>query len=418
MRGVAWRILPLIGVGYCLAYIDRVNISFAALQMNADLGFSATVYGVGAGVFFLSYATCEIPSNLLLVRFGARRWLARIMFTWGVLAAGMMLVRTPLQFYVMRFLLGAAEAGYFPGAIYYLSLWFPPTHRARAITRFYIAAPLASVVMGALAGPLLGLSGTLGLAGWRWLFLVEGAPAVALSVAVWLWLPEGSAPGLASPAEGRRPPVLRAIVNGPVLALGLVNLLLLGVIYAVTFSAPILIRGATHWSAGRIGALVAWGGVLGAVSMLASGWVSDRGRDRLASVALPLLGGAAALAVLAFVRTPAGLIGGYLAFFAMAYAVLGVIWAALDRLLPASFAPVAIAAINSIGMIGSFVAPILWGRAKDLTGTYDLGLKVLPFAYVLAAAVVLCLRQWTRGRAHSAGDSSVESPDLLSALRE
>src|SRR5579862_8166030 len=135
MRKAAWRLLPLIGLGYGIAYMDRVNISFASLQMNQDLHFSATVYGLGGGLFFLSYAVLEVPSNLLLVRFGARRWLARIMLTWGLLAAAMMFVRTPMQFYVMRFLLGAAEAGFFPGVVFYLMQWFPAEHRGRAISR-------------------------------------------------------------------------------------------------------------------------------------------------------------------------------------------------------------------------------------------------------------------------------------------
>ena len=158
------RLLPIIAVGYGLAYMDRINISFASLQMNRDLHFSATVYGVGAGLFFIGYALCEVPSNLLLLRFGARRWLARIMFTWGLLAAAMMFVRTPLEFNVLRFLLGMAEAGFFPGVIYYLTLWFPAKTRARAVSRFYIALPLSSTVMGSLAGWLLGLGGKLGLA--------------------------------------------------------------------------------------------------------------------------------------------------------------------------------------------------------------------------------------------------------------
>jgi ACS family tartrate transporter-like MFS transporter len=149
-RKVSLRLLPVIGIGYGLAYMDRVNISFASLQMNRDLHFSATVYGVGAGLFFIGYALCEVPSNLLLLRFGARRWLARVMFTWGLLAAAMMFVRTPLQFNVLRFLLGVAEAGFFPGVLYYLTLWFPAHMRARAVSRFYIALPLGSTVMGAL----------------------------------------------------------------------------------------------------------------------------------------------------------------------------------------------------------------------------------------------------------------------------
>ena len=160
LRKATWRLLPLIGLGYGIAYMDRINISFAALQMNRDLQFSDTVYGLGGGLFFLSYALCEVPSNVLLMRFGAPRWIARIMFTWGLLAVGMMFVKTPMQFYVMRFLLGAAEAGFFPGVVYYLMHWFPAHERGRAISRFYVALPISSIVMGSLAGLLLGLQGT------------------------------------------------------------------------------------------------------------------------------------------------------------------------------------------------------------------------------------------------------------------
>src|SRR6202046_4261249 len=166
-RKASLRLIPVIGIGYCLAYMDRINISFASLQMNRDLHFSASVYGFGAGLFFIGYALCEVPSNLMLLRFGAKRWLARIMFTWGLLAAAMMFVRTPLAFNVLRFLLGMAEAGFFPGVIYYLTLWFPARVRARAVSRFYIALPLSSVVMGSVAGWLLGLGGELGLSGWE-----------------------------------------------------------------------------------------------------------------------------------------------------------------------------------------------------------------------------------------------------------
>jgi MFS transporter, ACS family, tartrate transporter len=190
LRKASLRLIPLLGLGYGIAVMDRINISFASLQMNRDLHFSATVYGFGAGLFFLSYAVCEVPSNLLLCRFGARRWLARIMLTWGLLAMGMMFVRTPVEFYVMRFLLGVAEAGFFPGVIFYLSEWFPTRMQARAISRFYIAFPLASTFMGAVASPLLRLQGRLGLAGWQWLFLLEGLPSVVFSVVILRYLPD------------------------------------------------------------------------------------------------------------------------------------------------------------------------------------------------------------------------------------
>jgi ACS family tartrate transporter-like MFS transporter len=416
---LSWRLLPLVGIGYCLAYVDRVNISFAALQMNADLKFSATAYGTGAGLFFLSYAAFEIPSNLLMVRVGARRWLARIMVTWGVIAAAMMFVRTPVQFYALRFLLGLAEAGFFPGVIYYLSLWFPGAYRARAISRFYIAAPLASVFMGSLAGSLLGMKGVLGLAGWQWLFLIEGLPAVAMGLLFLLVLPDrpASADWLsteekqalqvafaadAAPfAQAEKPTLIRAIFNLPVLMLGAVNVLILGLFYAINFSAPLVIRDATHWSAGQIGSLVAGSGVVGAVCMLISGWSSDRSGERLLHLALPLFGVAAALAVLAWISDPTVLVLSFLAFFALYFAAQGVFWAASDRLLPPSYAPVAIAAINTIGMIGSFVAPILWGWAKDLSGSYDLGLRLLPVGFALAGLIVLLLRRAVRPRTSS-----------------
>src|SRR6201996_381969 len=193
LRKASLRLIPLLFLGYCIAYMDRVNISFASLQMNRDLHFSASTYALGAGLFFVSYAACEIPSNLLLYRVGARRWFARILLTWGLLAMGMMFVKTPVQFYVMRFLLGMAEAGFFPGVIFYLSQWFPMHMRARAISRFYISFPISSVLMGAIAGFLLDLQGKAGLAGWQWLFLIEGLPAVALSMVFLFFLPAGPA---------------------------------------------------------------------------------------------------------------------------------------------------------------------------------------------------------------------------------
>ena len=184
-----WRIIPLIGLAYLCAYIDRVNVSFAAAQMNADLKFSATIYGLGAGLFFLGYALFEIPSNLMLVRFGARKWIARIMISWGLLSVAMMFVNTPMQFYVLRFLLGVAEAGFYPGVIYYFAGWFPPCHRSRAVTRFFIASPIALIVMGAMAGWLLSLDGNAGLRGWQWLFLLQGLPTVLFGLIILNFLP-------------------------------------------------------------------------------------------------------------------------------------------------------------------------------------------------------------------------------------
>ena len=188
LRKITLRLIPFIFILYIVAWLDRVNVGFAALQMNSDLGFSSAAFGFGSGVFFLGYCLCEVPSNLILHRVGARRWIARIMMSWGVISVGMIFVRTTLPFYILRFLLGAAEAGFFPGVIYYLSHWYPETQRARAIAAFMTAVPVSGIVGGPLSGALLSLNGVLGLAGWQWLFLVEGIPAILLGVIVLAYL--------------------------------------------------------------------------------------------------------------------------------------------------------------------------------------------------------------------------------------
>ncbi len=409
----SWRLLPLIAIGYGISYVDRVNIGFAALQMNRDLHFSATVYGLGAGLFFLSYALFEVPSNLLLARFGARRWIARIMLTWGVLAAGMMFVRTPMEFYVMRFLLGLAEAGFFPGVLYYLTLWFPEAHRGRAVSRFYVAWPISTVVMGAVAGSLLGLQGRLGLSGWQWLFLVEGAPAVLLSVVIFFCLPDSPAQAKWLSADektwlqrrlaadtaalpGAHANIFKALASLPVLAAAAVNLMLLGTFYAFNLSAPELLHYATGLSVAQVGYLVAGAGVTGAAAMLVNGWHSDRSGERHLHLVAPLLIMAAAFGVIGQVQAPGWVIGAYVVALTANCAVGGVVWPVLIGVLHPKTAATGVAAINAVGQLGSFLMPALWGIAKDQTGSFHLGLTALPFAYLTAAAIVLGLRQARR----------------------
>jgi ACS family tartrate transporter-like MFS transporter len=189
-RKLRWRLVPYLLLLYVIAWLDRVNISFAALQMNADLGFSAAVYGLGAGIFFAAYALCEVPSNLILARVGARRWIARIMVTWGILSVAMMFVEGKWSFYTLRVLLGVAEAGFLPGVLFYLSQWFPSQERARAVSWFLLGIPRSSVIGVPLAGLLLGLDGWHGLRGWQWLFVLEGLPAILLGVTTWFLLPD------------------------------------------------------------------------------------------------------------------------------------------------------------------------------------------------------------------------------------
>jgi ACS family tartrate transporter-like MFS transporter len=408
VRKASWRLIPLIAAGYGTAYIDRVNISFASLQMNRDLHFSATVYGFGAGLFFVSYAACELPSNLLLVRFGARRWLARIMLTWGLLAMGMMFVKTAPQFYVMRFLLGMAEAGFFPGVYYYLMQWFPPETRARAISGFYVSLPLSSVVMGSIAGALLNLQGRMGLAGWQWLFLVEGLPAIALSAvflvcladtpaeAKWLlpeersWLLERIRVDTA--AGGHTHDVARALLDPRVLQLALVFLCQLVVTYAYTFSAPAILQRLTGFSVTNVGFLVAGIGVLGAFGMTLNALRSDRRGERHWHFIVPFLVMAACYATAGSTRLP------WLGVAALGTAVVCYMAAQGPLLaIPATFLKgrsmaAGIAAMNTVGIIGGFLGPYWMGVAKDLTGDYQRGLLTLTIPTLIAAGLVLRMR--------------------------
>jgi ACS family tartrate transporter-like MFS transporter len=406
----SWRILPLIAFGYGIAFIDRANISFAALQMNRDLRFSATVYGLGAGLFFLSYAVFETPSNLLLVKFGARRWLARIMISWGLIATGMMFVRSPMQFYAMRFLLGLAEAGFFPGVIYYLTLWFPSDVRGRAISRFYVAWPLSTVVMGALAGTLLGLQGTLGLAGWQWLFLLEGSPAVVMGILIFFLLPECPAEAswlspnekewleqrlqadLASEHRHADRGLLAALLNPLVLVFTAVNVIVLGSYYAFSLSAPEFLKHATGLSTPMIGYVVSAGGLLGAAALVGFGWNSDRRKERFLHLVIPLLSSALAFGILAVTRNPQVVIGAYWLVMMSGGGIAAIFWLAPGEVLAPRTLAISLAVINSVGQLGSFVSPVLWGMAKDTTGSFHLGLSLLPIGYTFAAFLVVWLR--------------------------
>ncbi len=419
LKKARWRLLPLLAVCYLVAYMDRANISFAADSMSRDLGFTPKIYGLGAGLFFVSYALCEIPSNKLLLRFGARRWLARIMLTWGVLAAAMMFVHTSASFYGMRLLLGVAEAGYFPGVVYYLSQWFPPAERARALSRFYVAFPLSSTVMGAVAGALLRLNGRLHLRGWQWLFLVEGLPAVVLSVVLWKMLPNGprdadwlerderealeaavhagGADGTHETAEG----ALGRVVRDPRLwVLGTFYFFALGTSYALSFFLPSVLGELTHWTAGRVGWLISLGGVVSAAAMLVCAVHSDRIGERRWHVA----GATLAMAVLLLA---AGLhMAGTFAAAALMLAVVaysamqGPLLAVASILVPGRNGALFIAAFNMFGITGGFVGPYWMGWMWELTGGYAVGIGLLCVPCVVAAGCVLWLtRKSTAARA-------------------
>ena len=274
MAKASWRILPFLGLGYLCSYLDRLNVSFAATQMNVDLGFSATVYGLGSGLFFLTYALLEVPSGMVMPRFGARRWIVRIMITWGLISTAMMFVRTPLHFYVMRLLLGAAEAGFWPTCMYYLSSWYPAAYRGRAISRFYCFLGVTTIVGGALSGWLLGLDGIGGLRGWQWLFLLEGLPTVLLGIIMiwglpdapesskWLteeeraWIVQELAAENARLAGGKRPHVLQALRDPHVLQLAAIACLTIGGSMGFALVAPQILMTGTGWNIQHVGFLI------------------------------------------------------------------------------------------------------------------------------------------------------------------
>jgi ACS family tartrate transporter-like MFS transporter len=415
-RKAGLRLIPVIGIGYGLAYIDRLNLSFASLQMNRDLHFSASVYGLGAGLFFIGYALCEVPSNLLMLRYGARRWLSRIMFTWGLLAAATMFVRTPLEFNVVRFLLGVAEAGFFPGVIYYLTLWFPVRMRARAVSRFYIALPLSSVVMGSLAGWLMGLGGKLGLAGWQWLFLLEGLPAAAFSLVILKLLPDGPAKASwlteqekawldnqlkadgAHAHLGHEAGVMQALFSPKVWMIGMFFFCALTTSYAYGFSAPAILQGATGWGVADVGYLVACVGLAGAAGMLLNGAHSDHTGERALHCIVPCMVMAVGFIVASYAHTAWVVVASLAASFICFQAMQGPALAIPTQFLAGRAAAAGIAAMNTITMFSGFVGPYWMGLMKDATGSYQAGLRGLALPALGAAAVMFTLTQTLKRR--------------------
>jgi MFS transporter, ACS family, tartrate transporter len=410
IRKIARRTLPLILLSYFVAVVDRSNISFAAATMNADLGFSETIYGIGASAFFLGYSLLEVPSNLLLARFGARVWLARIMLTWGVISILTAYVHSPMQFYTMRFALGVAEAGFYPGVILYLSTWFPGEHRAWAISRFYIALPLSFIVMGSLAAPLLAMDGHMGLQGWQWLLIAEGLPSVVLALVLLLALPDRpetarwlsvaerdwlrgalTAETAATGDHGHN--LLRALTNRYVLLLGMANACNYIAINAIIFSAPKLLAHDTGFDVAGVGRIVSAGGVGIALGLLLVGSVAGQtvGRTLVAYVGLVALA-AAGLVLLWLGGTGETSIGGYIVFIAASQIAGMLPLAVVSRLIPAADRAGGLAMANTISQGGAFVGPILWGVLADRTGSYHTGVALLIPMMAGAAAFALAVR--------------------------
>jgi ACS family tartrate transporter-like MFS transporter len=411
IRKVSTRLLPILFILYIAAYLDRTNVGLAALQMNAAVGMSAAAYGFGAGVFFIGYGLLEVPSNLLLARVGARRWIARIAITWGIIACATMFVRGAMSFYVLRFLLGAAEAGAFPGIVYYLGEWFPERHRARALSKFMVSVPLAGAIGGPLGGVLLSLDGRLGLGGWQWLFLVEGIPSILLGVIVlfvlvdrpsdagWLsseeraWLERRLADERGNRERVAETSAARAMTSGIVWWLSVLYFLALAAYLGTIFFGPVLLADTLHVSSLTVGYLMGAIGVAGIAGMLLNSANSDRTNERIVHSAAPMFLMAIGFAIAA--RAPGAImlvVGLALISFAL-NAFLPVFWCVPARVLSGSAAAGGIALINSIGNLGGFVAPNIVGYGKTISGNYSGSMWILGGFAVVAGLMTLALRR-------------------------
>ena len=401
-RKATRRLIPFLFLIYVVAYLDRVNVSFAQLQLEDDLGFSDTIFGLGAGIFSLGYVIFGVPSNLALQRFGARRWLAGIMIVWGLISASMMFITDATSFYVLRFLLGAAEAGFFPGIILFLTWWFPERERTRTVALFLTAVSAAYVAGGPLSGGLLELDGFAGLDGWQWLFLAEGIPAIALGFVTLRYLDERPADAdwlepeerAFLTAEVERERELRealgaqrlrdALSSGRVWLLGLLYFILLAAGFGLTFFVPDLVQERTGYTDFEVGVLSAIPYGFATAAMLI---VARRGAGMVGLV----LVGAAGTVLTAYAQSPLLLTVGVTLAAVGILSALPVFWALPTAFLSGTAAAAGIALIAAIGNLGGFVGPAFTGIAEDQTGSFKMPLVVLAILLVVGSLLVLLL---------------------------
>jgi ACS family tartrate transporter-like MFS transporter len=408
LRKAAWRLIPFMGVLYLLAFLDRVNISFAALTMNGELAFSATVFGNGAGIFFLGYVLFEVPSNLMLHKVGARRWIARIMVSWGLVSAAMAFIQTPWSFYALRFLLGVAEAGFFPGMILYLTYWFPAPRRGRILGAFMVFLPFASVIGAPISTALLDLN-LLGLHGWQWLFLLEGAPAVVLGFIVlkvltdrpahaqWLTPNERDRllrllPRELNVSAEHAVTTLQAFLHPKVWLLCLIYFALLIALYGYNFWLPQIIQSLGALSHREIGRLTLLPNLIAAAGIYAWGRHSDMTGERRWHLALPAFLAAIGLAIASNAAIhPVGVVSALVLGALGIYATLPVFWTLPTAMFSGVAAAGGIALINAIGSIGGYFGPSIVGRFKDSSGNYHSGLRALALSLLLAGILALLI---------------------------
>ena len=406
-RKVTLRLLPFLMLCYVAAYLDRVNVGFAKLEMLGDLGFSETAYGLGAGMFFIGYFLFEVPSNIILHRVGARIWIGRIMITWGIVSALFMFTTTPLMFYSLRFALGLAEAGFFPGIILYLTYWYPSERRARMISLFMTAIPISGILGGPLSGWIMqSMEGVNGWRGWQWLFLVEAMPAVVIGVATLFYLDNGIRSAKWLTDEEKRlldrkldddrahvvehPSIGAVFADRRLWRMCLIYFCCVIGQYGLTFWLPTLVQQAGVSGALQIGVLTAVPYTGGVVAMILFGRSADRNRERRWHTAIPMVLGAIGLSLSALAGTHTAA-----AIMCLTVAAAGILtcaplfWSLPTALLGGAAAAAGIAAINSVGNLAGFVSPYVVGWLKDLTSSTEAGMYAVSAVLVFGAFVVL-----------------------------
>ncbi|KMV35484.1 MULTISPECIES: MFS transporter [Franconibacter] len=417
LRQLNAKIIPFIIICYFVANLDKTNISIAALQMNADLGLSASMYGLGVGMFYISYIIFEIPSNVIMTKVGARVWIARIMITWGIVSAGMSLVQTPTQLYVMRFLLGMAEAGFTPGIIYYISCWFPKSNRARAMSFFYMGSVMASIIGLPISGTILNMHGIADIAGWRWLFAIEGVPAIVLGVLVlwrlpqtpdhapWLsteqkgWLKAQLARDNASVEVGSNHSWLSALKNKTVLLLSLVWFLQAFGSIGITLFLPLIIKSmASEQSNIVISLLSAVPFIAACLFMYLNGRHSDTTNERSWHLGLPLIISGLSLAIAIYSSNLLVAYGLLVLTVGFNFALTPIFWAVTTEKLAGVAAAASIAFINTVANFVGLGLPPLLGKIKDMTNSYHYGLLIVAVALIIGGVIGILVSRPTRPR--------------------
>ncbi|AKZ62099.1 MFS transporter permease [Herbaspirillum hiltneri N3] len=407
VRKAAWRIMPLIMICYLFAFFDRINISFAKFQLQGDLGLSDTAYGLGASLFVVGYVLFEVPSNMFLYKVGARRWIARIMISWGLATAAMVFVSSEWQFYALRFLIGAMEAGFAPGVLYYLTLWFPSSYRGRITSMLFLASAFAGLIGAPVSGMILGhMEGAFGIRGWHWLFMLGGLPCIGLGLVVlwqlkdkiedagWLTQREQQilAANVARPGSHERGHSLLSAIRTPGFLIQVGS-------YGLNFWAPHLIRTAGTQNPTIIGLLTAVPYICGAAAMIIVGRLSDaRGERRRFVIGLLVLATIGFFAAGVFEKQTVLLIVALGVMGAGVVAAIPAFWALPPKLVTGAGAAAGIALINTLGQLGGIVSPVMVGRIKDLTGSttpalYAIGGMTLLCALLLTFAMPASLRE-------------------------